>query len=121
MIHFAHDNGEPFAFKFDKRKLLDDLYKVCKSVGVGFRMRALATAYTVKYFLEGVEGIEAYSWNLYYGQCYRANAPAIIGPSMEGNHLVEMTLTGDVKLKPNQIFERLREDSPFGEQLKMLE
>ncbi len=170
IIHFARCNGEAFAFKFDKRKLLADLYEVCKDVGVGFRMGTLATAgvdygdevsvqvrgengdevlkckkliiaegvnahlsgsmglnenrmhyataYTVKYFLEGVKDIEPYSWNLYYGKCYHTNSPAIIGPSLHGNHIVEMTLTGDARLKPAQIFEGLRADSPLSEQLK---
>lgn len=170
IIHFAHPNQEAFAFKFDKRKLLADLYVACKSVGVDFRMGTLATsgidcgdevkvevkgangdevirgrkliiaegvnahfngimglneervhfatAYTVKYLLEGVKDIEPYSWNLYYGKCYHANAPAIIGPSLEGSHIVEMTLTGDVKLKPTEIYEKLIEDSPLSKQLE---
>ncbi len=170
IIHFAHPNEEAFAFKFDKCKLLADLYEECKACGVEFRMQTLAiggedcgdevsvqvkcdgktdtikgkkliiaegvnahlngifglnegrihfaTAQTVKYFLEGVKGIEPYSWNLYYGRAYHSNAPVIIGPSLYGNHIVEMTISGDIGLRPATVYDNLLIDSPLKEQLK---
>jgi digeranylgeranylglycerophospholipid reductase len=41
-IHFAHPDQRPFAAKFDKRKLLDDLCKECEGSGVDVRMATLA-------------------------------------------------------------------------------
>lgn len=42
-IHFAHPDQRPFAIKFDKRKLLDDLCKECEELGVDVRMSTLAS------------------------------------------------------------------------------
>lgn len=42
-IHFAHPEQRPFALKFDKRKLLDDLCKECEELGVDVRMSTLAS------------------------------------------------------------------------------
>ncbi|MBR6770023.1 MAG: NAD(P)/FAD-dependent oxidoreductase [Lachnospiraceae bacterium] len=77
-----------------------------------------ATAHVVKYVLEGVTGIEPNSWNLYYGKTYHTNSPAIIGPSMYGDNIVEMTLTGDANIRPTDIFEKLKESSPLAAQLQ---
>lgn len=41
-IHFALPGEKPFAVKFDKRKLLDTLYKECINSGVDVRMSTLA-------------------------------------------------------------------------------
>ncbi len=41
-IHFAHQDGKPFAIKFDKNKLLQDLCKECENLGVDIRMSTLA-------------------------------------------------------------------------------
>lgn len=40
-IHFALDNDKPFAYKYDKRKLLEDLYKECINLGVDIRLSSL--------------------------------------------------------------------------------
>ena len=42
-IHFALPNQKPFALKFDKRKLLEDLFNECISSGVDARMSTIAT------------------------------------------------------------------------------
>ncbi len=42
-IHFAHPDQRPFALKFDKRKLLDDLCKECEALGVDVRMSTVAS------------------------------------------------------------------------------
>ncbi|HEY8462680.1 MAG TPA: NAD(P)/FAD-dependent oxidoreductase [Bacillota bacterium] len=41
-IHFAHPDQSPFAQKFDKTKLLNDLLRECAAVGVDVRMSTLA-------------------------------------------------------------------------------
>lgn len=41
-IHFALPGQKAFAVKFDKRKLIDDLYKECINLGVDVRMSTLA-------------------------------------------------------------------------------
>ncbi|EPR10357.1 FAD-dependent monooxygenase [Ruminiclostridium papyrosolvens] len=41
-IHFAHPDKKPFALKFDKNKLLQDLCKECENLGVDIRMATLA-------------------------------------------------------------------------------
>ncbi len=41
-IHFANPDRKPFAVKFDKNKLLQDLYKECEILGVDLRMSTLA-------------------------------------------------------------------------------
>lgn len=41
-IHFAHSDGRPFAFKFDKEQLLQDLWEDCERLGVELRLETLA-------------------------------------------------------------------------------
>lgn len=41
-IHFAHPDQSPFAQKFDKCKLLNDLLQECEAAGVDVRMSTLA-------------------------------------------------------------------------------
>jgi len=43
-IHFANADGSPFAVKFDKNILLQDLLKECEDLGVEVRMGTLAYA-----------------------------------------------------------------------------
>ena len=67
----------------------------------------------MKYFLEGVKGIEPNSWNLYYGMAYHTYSPAIIGPSLYGDNIFEMTLTGDKNVRPTDVFAKLKGKSPI--------
>ncbi len=80
-----------------------------------------ATAFVMKYFLKGVTGIEKNSWNLFYGRAYHSNAAVIIGPSVHSEEVVEMTITGDAKNRPADIFENVRNDSPLTPLLKNAE
>ncbi len=41
-IHFANSDRKPFAVKFDKNRLLQDLCKECENLGVDIRMSTLA-------------------------------------------------------------------------------
>ncbi len=170
VIHFARPEEKPFALKFDKQKLLADMYEECKQEGVAFKLSSTvingkddgenvqleyvsngvhetvygkkliiseganaslsgifglnegrihyATAFVVKYFLEGIKDIEPNSWNLYYGKAYHTYSPAIIGPSLYGDNVFEMTLTGDRNVQPTDVFEKLNADSPLTAQLK---
>jgi len=77
-----------------------------------------ATAYVLKYYLDGVKGIEPNSWNLFYGQSYHSNAAVILGPSLYAKGVIEMTLSGDTKLPPKKIYEDLIADSPLTSHLK---
>ncbi len=42
-IHFAHPDGRPFAVKFDKGQLLQNLWDECERLGVELRLETLAT------------------------------------------------------------------------------
>ncbi|MBE6072452.1 MAG: NAD(P)/FAD-dependent oxidoreductase [Clostridium butyricum] len=169
-IHFALPGEKAFALKFDKRKLLDDLYKECEELGVDIRMKTIAcggsdngdmvnvkvikdkqtsiinakkliiaegvnakltgmfgfnkgrmhfaTAFSVKYFMEGITGIEPNSWNLFYGRVYHSNAPVIIGPSLHGDNIMEVTISGHKDMRPDVIFEKVIKDSPLKENFK---
>jgi digeranylgeranylglycerophospholipid reductase len=164
-IHFAHPDGKPFAVKFDKNILLNDLRKECEELGVDMRMSTLAcggqdmgdhvvidlksnnkhysieakkaiiaegvnayitgifglnenrklfaTAHVVKYILEGVSSYEPNSWNLYYGKAYHSNAAVIIGPSIYGDNIVELTLSGNASIRPKLIYQNLIDNSPL--------
>ncbi len=84
--------------------------------GLNKNRNLFATAHVVKYILEGVEGYEPNSWNLYYGKAYHSNAAVIIGPSLYGDKTVELTLSGNTKIRPESIFENVTKDSPLKKQ-----
>ncbi len=167
-IHFAHPDRKPFAVKFDKNKLLQDLFKECEKLGVDMRMSTLAyegsdmgdyvkielkendkqytieakkaiisegvnakltgifglnknrlhfaTAHVVKYIIKGVSGYIPNSWNLYYGKTYHSNAAVIVGPSLYGDDTVELTLSGNLNIRPKTIFENVITNSPLKKQ-----
>lgn len=164
-IHFAHPDGSPFAVKFDKSKLLEDLLKECEDLGVDIRMSTLvyrgldlgdhvkidlrsgcsrssieakkvviaegvnaqltgvfglnqnrklfATAHVLKYILEGVSEYEPNSWNLFFGKAYHSNAAVIVGPSLYGDKTVELTLSGNMMIRPEAIFHNVTKNSPI--------
>lgn len=164
-IHFALPNQNAFAIKFDKRKLLDNLYKECVDLGVDVRMSTLAyggldngnyvnvnikdnrtcytlnakklviaeganahltgifglnkdrthfaTALVAKYILHGISGIESNSWNLFYGKSFFSNAPIIIGPSLYGNNIFEVTISGSLNARPDSIYQNIINYSPL--------
>jgi len=169
-IHFALPNQKAFALKFDKRKLLSDLYEECLGLGVDVRMSTLAskgvdkgdyvevelkdnskrytlkakkvviadgvnsrmanrlgfnkgrthfaTALTGKYILKNISGIEPNSWNLFYGKAFFSNAPVIIGPSLLGDDTFEVTISGSTSLRPDDIFDKVINNSPLKENFK---
>lgn len=166
VIRFARNNGkEPFSYKFDKEKMLKDLYELCIQKGVKFLMGTtaiggkdtghsveveirnkegvqtitgskliiaegvnagmcqvfglnetrmhMATALCLKFIMEGITGVEDNSWNLYYGRAYHSNAAVIIGPSLYGDGIYEVTISGDKVNTPEQIFENFTTNSPM--------
>lgn len=69
-IHFALPEQKAFAVKFDKRKLLDDLYKECVDLGVDIRMSTLASG--------GADHGDYVSVNLKDGNDYTLNAKRVV-------------------------------------------
>lgn len=171
IMRFARNNGEvPFSYKFDKQYMLNELYTICKDMGVQFMQGTLAvggkdmgdhvevnvktsdgmdtvigkkliiaegvnaamctqfglnknrphiaTALSVKYIVSGITGIEENSWNLYYGQAYKSNAAIIIGPSLYGDGIYEVTITSDARRRPDVIYNELITDSPLKDNFK---
>ena len=88
---------------------------MCTKFGLNEGRPHIASALTVKYIMSGMTGVENNSWNLYYGRAYRSNAAIIIGPSLYGDGIYEVTITGDAKNKPNDIFAAMSTDSPLKE------
>ncbi len=168
-IRFARNDGkEPFSYKFDKGRMIKDLYELCGKSGVKFMMNTvalgakdagdeveithngdthsitaskliiaegvnasvctsagmnagrmhMATAFCVKYIVEGITGIEENSWNLYYGRAYHSNAAVIIGTSLYGDGIYEVTITGDKNNRPDDIFRKFTTDSPMSDNFK---
>ena len=64
-IHFALPGQKAFAVKFDKRKLLDDLYNECTNLGVDVRMSTLACGGSDKgdYVSINLKGNNTYTLN----------------------------------------------------------
>ena len=77
-----------------------------------------ATSFVQKYYLNGVKGIEPNSWNLFYGKAYHSNAAIILGPSIESKDVLELTLSGDAKLYPKDIYKELIKSGPLAKQLE---
>lgn len=75
-------------------------------------------AYCIKFLMEGITGVENNSWNLYYGGVYHSKTAAIIGPSLEGDGIFEVTITGTPDLMPKQIFEEFTTLSPMAPNFK---
>ena len=91
---------------------------MCSKFGLNENRPHIASALTVKYIMSGISGVENNSWNLYYGRAYKSNAAVIIGPSLYGDGIYEVTITGDAQNKPDDIFAALCTDSPLKENLK---
>ncbi|MBQ7534150.1 MAG: NAD(P)/FAD-dependent oxidoreductase [Stomatobaculum sp.] len=86
---------------------------VSGTFGMNKDRQSAATAYCMKYLMEGITGIENNSWNLYYGECYRSKTACIIGPSLYGDDIFEVTITGSPELMPKKIFHDFTTESPM--------
>ncbi len=86
---------------------------LCAKFGLNENRPHIASALTVKYIMSGISGVENNSWNLYYGRAYKSNAAIIIGPSLYGDGIYEVTVTGDSKNRPDDIFKVMSTESPL--------
>lgn len=91
---------------------------MCDKFGLNECRPHIATALSVKYIMSGITGVEDNSWNLYYGRTYKSNAAIIIGPSLYGDGIYEVTITGDAKNRPDDIFAAMSTESPLKENFK---
>ena len=91
---------------------------MCELFGLNETRTHMATALCLKYIREGITGVEYNSWNLYYGRAYHSNAAVIIGPSLYGDGIYEVTISGDKVNTPEKIFEQFSTNSPMAENFK---
>lgn len=91
---------------------------MCQTFGLNETRTHMATAMCLKFIMEGITGIEENSWNLYYGRAYHSNAAVIIGPSLYGDGIYEVTISGDKVNTPAHIFEQFSTNSPMADNFK---
>jgi flavin-dependent dehydrogenase len=84
-----------------------------ESLGMHKERKYYHTALVEKYILAGVTGYEPLSWNFFFGRAFRSHAPVIIGPSLYGDDVVEVTIMGSKNKLPAAIFEKVSTDSPL--------
>jgi flavin-dependent dehydrogenase len=84
-----------------------------ESLGMHKERKYYHTALAEKYIVSGVNGYKPLSWNFFFGRAFRSHAPVIIGPSMYGNDVVEVTIMGSKNKLPAVIFKKVVADSPL--------
>ncbi len=119
--------GKKFALNCDKLLIAEGVNaSVCGKFGLnkqrlgqaGDKVLDMGMAYSMKYLMEGITGVENNSWNLYYGNAYHSRTACIIGPSLEGDGIFEVTITGSPGLMPKKIFEEFTTASPMAKHFK---
>ncbi len=112
-------NGEESLLTCDKLIIAEGVNAVISGkFGMNKGRQSSATAYCLKYLMEGITGVENNSWNLYYGSVYRSGTAVIIGPSLEGDGIFEVTITGTQDNMPKKIFRLFTTESPMAEHFK---
>lgn len=91
---------------------------ICGKFGLNKDREASTTAYCLKYVMDGITGVEENSWNLYYGSVYYSGTAPIIGPSLEGYGIYEVTITGSQERMPQKIFEDFTTKSPMAKNFR---
>jgi digeranylgeranylglycerophospholipid reductase len=76
------------------------------------------TAFVIKTILENVRGFERDTWNLHYGAAYHSNAPVIIGASLYGDDVWELTAMGNKENTPEMVYRGVTTSSPIAHKLK---
>ena len=123
----AAKGGKKFTLTCDKLIIAEGVNaSVCGKFGLnkqrlgqaGDKVLDMGMAYSVKYLMEGITGVENNSWNLYYGNAYHSRTACIIGPSLEGDGIFEVTITGSPGLMPKKIFEEFTTASPMAKHFK---
>ena len=119
--------GKKLALTCDKLLIAEGVNaSVCGKFGLnkqrlgqaGDKVLDMGMAYSMKYLMEGITGVENNSWNLYYGNAYHSQTACIIGPSLEGDGIFEVTITGSPGLMPTKIFEEFTTASPMAKHFK---
>ena len=119
--------GKKFALTCDKLIIAEGVNaSVCGKFGLnkqrlgqaGDKVLDMGMAYSMKYLMEGITGVENNSWNLYYGNAYHSRTACIIGPSLVGDGIFEVTITGSPGQMPTKIFEEFTTASPMAKHFK---
>ena len=119
--------GEKLTLSCDKLIIAEGVNaSVCGKFGLnkqrlgqaGDKVLDMGMAYSMKYLMDGITGVENNSWNLYYGNAYHSKTACIIGPSLEGDGIFEVTITGSPGLMPKKIFEEFTTASPMAKHFK---
>ena len=123
----AKHNGEKISLTCDKLIIAEGVNAVvCGRFGMNkyrnpedpSKPVELPMTYCLKYLVEGITGVENNSWNLYYGDVYHSKTACIIGPSLEGDGIFEVTVTGTPNQMPEQIYKEFTTLSPMAENFK---
>ncbi len=67
------------------------------------------------YTIENTRGFEPESWIQYYGSAYHPFAEIMVGPTLEGDNTIELTVVGTKKRMPEPIFGNIFYNSPLKE------
>jgi flavin-dependent dehydrogenase len=87
-------------------------------LGLNENRTHFVTAFVVKHILENVRGFERDTWNLHYGAAFHSNAPVIIGASLYGEDVWELTAMGNRENTPEMIYRGVTTNSPIAHKLK---
>ena len=91
---------------------------LAESLGMHQERKYYHTALAEKYIVEDINGYKPRSWNFFFGRAFRSHAPVIIGPSLYGDRVVEVTVMGSKSKLPSEIFNRVSTDSPLASLFK---
>ena len=86
---------------------------LAESLGMHHERKYYHTAFAEKYIVDSVNNYEPLSWNFFFGCAFRSYAPVIIGPSLYGDRVVEVTIMGSKNKLPSTIFKNVSTDSPL--------
>jgi flavin-dependent dehydrogenase len=84
-----------------------------ESLGMHRERKYYHTALVEKYIVEDINGYKPRSWNFFFGCAFCSHAPIIIGPSLYGDRVVEVTVMGSKNKLPSKIFHLASTDSPL--------
>ena len=71
--------------------------------------------YVEAFLVKGTKGFQPNSWNQFYGNVYHPLAEVIVGPSIEGDDVVDVTVTGIKGMLPKDLFQKIITESPLKE------
>ena len=91
---------------------------LAESLGMHRERKYYHTALAEKYIVENINGYKPRSWNFFFGCAFRSHAPVIIGPSLYGDRVVEVTVMGSKNKLPSEIYHMASTDSPLTSMFK---